>query len=110
MEQSIFEIVRENTPFTALCIAIAIVSGWVVNRFMRFNTRLEKTELAVTDLGDRVTKVEKRLDAVETRLVIVETKLDALDKKVEKISYKVDKLADKLDRLIEVLLVKNKES
>lgn len=92
MEQNIFEVMWQNTPFLTLSITIAIISGWAVYKIMRMYARFES-----------------RFVTVETRLTVVETKLDALDKKVEKLSDKVDKLSDKLDRLVEALLVKPRD-
>lgn len=116
MEQSFFDMMWHNTPFTALCIAVAALSGWVVYQFMRFNTQLEKNEAAVLDLGVQITKVEGRLDNIETRLnsmevrlAVVETKLDALNEKVEKLCDNVDRLSEKFDRLIETLMVKGRD-
>jgi predicted nucleic acid-binding Zn-ribbon protein len=128
MEESILDFMWKNTPFTAICLGVAAFSGWAVYKFMRFNTRFEKTEVSITSrldkhdaeiesLGIRITTVERRLDAVERRLDAVEIRLNAVEvrlavveTKLDMVIAKVDDLGKKFDRLIDVLLVKKGES
>jgi hypothetical protein len=82
MEQSIFDIMWENTPTITVFTLGLIVSGLIVYKIMRFVVRFEKTEAVVSDLQFRITKVENRLDQIDVKMAIMDTKLDMLIEKV----------------------------